>query len=208
MPGNSNGFCRPPRARKSQELPVDRTDRASLSRTVSHTPGSHLSFSLLLNRSVIHIHHALFHIDCIRRSQHVARNPIGVRARELAPCPASVGEAVHAAAAHCGGWLCAGYYSEDWNPDLALPIHQGGWGCLGHAPRCCVLAIGLYFDKLFYPPPVSCSPNHTQEYARGGVEEQQKRESAFIAQLKGMPIAINTRDANDQHYEVCVSHRR
>jgi hypothetical protein len=34
------------------------------------------------------------------------------------------------------------------------------------------------------------------------VEAQQQRESAFVKQLKTMPIAINTGDANEQHYEV------
>lgn len=38
--------------------------------------------------------------------------------------------------------------------------------------------------------------------SEGGVEAQQKRETDFIRQIKTLPIAINTPDANTQHYEV------
>lgn len=38
--------------------------------------------------------------------------------------------------------------------------------------------------------------------AEGGLENQAKVTSAFVAQLKTMPIAINQPDANKQHYEV------
>jgi cyclopropane-fatty-acyl-phospholipid synthase len=41
-----------------------------------------------------------------------------------------------------------------------------------------------------------------REETREGVEEQNEALSAFIADLKSRPIAIKTRDANEQHYEV------
>jgi cyclopropane-fatty-acyl-phospholipid synthase len=37
---------------------------------------------------------------------------------------------------------------------------------------------------------------------RGGAEVQQRALMDFIRELRGMPIAIKTREANDQHYEV------
>ena len=37
---------------------------------------------------------------------------------------------------------------------------------------------------------------------KGSVEEQQRHLMRFIAQLKSSPIAINTAEANLQHYEV------
>lgn len=40
------------------------------------------------------------------------------------------------------------------------------------------------------------------EEDQGDVETQQKRLMAFVAHLKASPIAINTADANEQHYEV------
>jgi cyclopropane-fatty-acyl-phospholipid synthase len=40
------------------------------------------------------------------------------------------------------------------------------------------------------------------EEDKGDVEAQQKHLMAFIANLKASPIAINTSDANEQHYEV------
>ncbi len=41
-----------------------------------------------------------------------------------------------------------------------------------------------------------------KEENRGGVESQQKALLDFVRELKTMPIAIKTREANDQHYEV------
>jgi len=41
-----------------------------------------------------------------------------------------------------------------------------------------------------------------REETREGVEEQNEALAAFIADLKSRPIAIKTRDANEQHYEV------
>ena len=40
------------------------------------------------------------------------------------------------------------------------------------------------------------------EEDQGDVEAQQKRLMAFVAHLKASPVAINTADANEQHYEV------
>jgi len=40
------------------------------------------------------------------------------------------------------------------------------------------------------------------EFQKNGVEKQQEIEESFIDSLKKMPIAINTSDANEQHYEV------
>ena len=37
---------------------------------------------------------------------------------------------------------------------------------------------------------------------QGGEEELQKRLQDFVAELKSMPIAIQTETANEQHYEV------
>ena len=37
---------------------------------------------------------------------------------------------------------------------------------------------------------------------RGGVEAQQKALMDFVRELKSMPIAVKTREANEQHYEV------
>src|SRR5476651_1607146 len=37
---------------------------------------------------------------------------------------------------------------------------------------------------------------------KGGVEAQQAHLMSLIAQLKASPIAVNTADANEQHYEV------
>ena len=41
-----------------------------------------------------------------------------------------------------------------------------------------------------------------REETREGAEEQNEALAAFIADLKSRPIAIKTRDANEQHYEV------
>ena len=40
------------------------------------------------------------------------------------------------------------------------------------------------------------------EHARGGTEACSDRHNAMVKQLKAMPIAIKTSDANEQHYEV------
>ena len=40
------------------------------------------------------------------------------------------------------------------------------------------------------------------EENKGGVEEQQTHLMELIAKLKASPIAVNTADANQQHYEV------
>ena len=34
----------------------------------------------------------------------------------------------------------------------------------------------------------------------------QDRKQAFVDELKGMPIALHTDKANEQHYEVCLDH--
>ena len=41
-----------------------------------------------------------------------------------------------------------------------------------------------------------------KEENRGGVESQQKALMDFVRELKSMPIAVKTREANEQHYEV------
>ena len=41
-----------------------------------------------------------------------------------------------------------------------------------------------------------------QDENRGGVEAQQKALMDFVRELKSMPIAVKTREANEQHYEV------
>jgi cyclopropane-fatty-acyl-phospholipid synthase len=41
-----------------------------------------------------------------------------------------------------------------------------------------------------------------EEISAGSVEQQQERTRAFLAELDTLPIAINTADANVQHYEV------
>ena len=41
-----------------------------------------------------------------------------------------------------------------------------------------------------------------QEQQAGGPEAHQQRRSAFITQLKSSPLAIHTKDANEQHYEL------
>jgi cyclopropane-fatty-acyl-phospholipid synthase len=41
-----------------------------------------------------------------------------------------------------------------------------------------------------------------REEDRGGVEAQQKALMDFVRELKSLPIAIKTREANEQHYEV------
>lgn len=45
---------------------------------------------------------------------------------------------------------------------------------------------------------------HTQTSADG--EEYQQKLQAFVDELKGMPVAVQTLAANEQHYEVeaCV----
>jgi cyclopropane-fatty-acyl-phospholipid synthase len=43
------------------------------------------------------------------------------------------------------------------------------------------------------------------EERRGGLEQQQLRLQDLIAQLRASPIAVNTADANEQHYEVPTS---
>lgn len=42
----------------------------------------------------------------------------------------------------------------------------------------------------------------TPPQARVSLEEQYARVSSFVAELKGMPIAVSTDEANQQHYEV------
>lgn len=37
---------------------------------------------------------------------------------------------------------------------------------------------------------------------RGGIEAAHERKRAFLKEIAGMPIAVQTRDANEQHYEV------
>src|ERR1700749_1259171 len=41
-----------------------------------------------------------------------------------------------------------------------------------------------------------------REENRGGVEAQTEALQQFIAELKASPIAINTQEANEQHYEM------
>src|ERR1700749_4507161 len=41
-----------------------------------------------------------------------------------------------------------------------------------------------------------------QEEGNGDTEAQQRRRMKLIAELKASPIAVNTADANEQHYEV------
>ncbi|CAL8464900.1 g4435 [Coccomyxa elongata] len=41
-----------------------------------------------------------------------------------------------------------------------------------------------------------------QEAREGGVEEQERRKQTFVRELKGLPIAVQTSKANEQHYEV------
>jgi proteasome assembly chaperone (PAC2) family protein len=36
------------------------------------------------------------------------------------------------------------------------------------------------------------------------LEERAKKTQEFVEQLKSMPIAVEQKKANDQHYEVCI----
>lgn len=60
-----------------------------------------------------------------------------------------------------------------------------------------VRAFAVFFAVSVLHPPVP-----SLQETKGGEEAQAARKQAFVEQLKAMPVAINTQDALDQHYEV------
>ncbi len=56
--------------------------------------------------------------------------------------------------------------------------------------------------QLLPPEPAPSSPSPPQPQAKVTLEAAYDREQAFVDELKKMPIAIHTAEANEQHYEV------